>query len=82
MNLDAQIIMLVHDSIVAIVKNEDVIAFCNMAKEITQRDRGVTIPRCPIGVDQDVGQDYSFGHFDKVYGNLFELYKVSSLPPF
>jgi DNA polymerase I-like protein with 3'-5' exonuclease and polymerase domains len=80
--LDAKIIMLVHDSIVSLVKDEDVEKYCNMSKKIIQQDRGVTIPKCPIGVDQDVGQDYSFGFFDKVYGDLFTLYKISSLPPF
>lgn len=65
--LDAQIFMLVHDSIVAIAKDEDVEATREILKRCVQKDRGCSIPGYPIGVDQDVGQDYSFGKFDKVY---------------
>lgn len=81
-NIDAKIIMLVHDSIVADVKNEDVDRYCKLAKEITQKDRGISIVNCPIGVDQDIGQDYSFGEFDRVYGSLFKEYQISSIPAF
>lgn len=59
-HLDARIFMLVHDSIVAIVKDEDVEEYCRILKECTQRDRGCSIPGFPVGVDQEIGQDYSF----------------------
>ena len=65
--LDAHIFMLVHDSIVALVKDEDVVEYCEILKRNTQQDLGCSIKGCPIGVDQDVGQDYSFGHFEEVY---------------
>ena len=65
--LDARIFMLVHDSIVALVKDEDVDAYCAVLKKCTQRDRGCSIPGFPVGVDQDIGQDYSFDHFEEVY---------------
>lgn len=65
--LDANIFMLVHDSIVALVKESDVEAYCKILKNCTQKDRGCSIPGAPIGVDQDIGDDYSFGHFDEVY---------------
>jgi DNA polymerase I-like protein with 3'-5' exonuclease and polymerase domains len=65
--IDAQIFMLVHDSIVALVKDEDVDAYCEILKRNTQKDRGCSIPMCPVGVDQDIGQDYSFGKFSEVY---------------
>ena len=65
--LDAKIFMLVHDSIVAIVKDEDVEAYCEIVKRNTQKDRGCSIPGFPIGVDQEIGQDYSFGKFEKNY---------------
>ncbi len=73
--LDASIFMLVHDSIVALVKDEDVEAYCEIVKRNTQKDRGCSIPGCPIGVDQEIGQDYSFGKWEKQYsfmpgGNL------------
>lgn len=65
--LDAKIFMLVHDSIVALVKDEAVEEYCEILRRNTQKDRGCSISGCPIGVDQEVGQDYSFGKFDKQY---------------
>ena len=65
--LDAKIFMLVHDSIVALVKDEHVEQYCNILKQNTQRDWGCNIQGFPIGVDQEVGEDYSFGKFDKTY---------------
>lgn len=65
--LDAHIFMLVHDSVVALVKDEHVEQYCEILKRCTQKDRGCSIPGTPIGVDQEVGQDYSFGHFEEVY---------------
>jgi DNA polymerase I-like protein with 3'-5' exonuclease and polymerase domains len=65
--LDANIIMLVHDSIVAVVKDEHVEEYCEIMKRNTQKDRGVSIPGCPVGIDVDVSQDYSAGKFDKQY---------------
>ena len=65
--LDAKIFMLVHDSIVALVKDEDVVEYCEILKRNTQQDLGCSIKGYPIGVDQDVGQDYSFGDFEKTY---------------
>lgn len=65
--LDAKIVMLVHDSIVAIVKDEHVEEYCEIMKRNTQKDRGCSIKGFPIGVDQDIGQDYSFGKFEKYY---------------
>ena len=59
--------MLVHDSIVAIVPDSEVEAYCSILKTNTQKDRGCSIPTFPIGIDQEVGQDYSFGKFDKKY---------------
>lgn len=65
--LDARIFMLVHDSIVGIVADKDVDLYCEILKRNTQKDRGCNIPGYPIGVDQEVGQDYSFGKFEKRY---------------
>lgn len=67
LNLDAEIFALVHDSIVSIVKDEDVDTFCKVLKDCVQKDRGCSIRGYPIGVDQEVGEDYSFGKFDKTY---------------
>lgn len=71
--LDAKIFMLVHDSIVALVRDDHVDEYCEILKRNTQKDRGCSIPGFPIGVDQEIGQDYSFGKFDKTYeldGNI------------
>jgi DNA polymerase I-like protein with 3'-5' exonuclease and polymerase domains len=65
--LDAKIFMLVHDSIVALVKDEDVVEYCEILKRNTQHSWGCEIPGAPIGVDQDVGSDYSFGDWEKFY---------------
>lgn len=65
--LDANIFMLVHDSIVAVVKDEDVESYCEILKRNTQKDRGCSIVGFPIGVDQDIGQDYAFGKWEKTY---------------
>lgn len=66
-HLDAHIFALVHDSIVACVKDEHVEEYCALLKYHTQKDRGCSIEGCPIGVDQEVGKDYSFGKFEKHY---------------
>lgn len=59
-HLDAKIFMLVHDSIVAIVKDEHVEEYCAILRKNTQMDRGCSIKGAPIGVDQEIAQDYSF----------------------
>ena len=58
--LDVEIFGLVHDSILAIVKDEDLPEYLDVAKDITQKDFGCMIPGCPIGIDQEIGKDYSF----------------------
>jgi len=65
--LDAKIFMLVHDSIVALVREDQVEQYCKILKTRTQTDRGCSIASSPIGVDQDVGDDYSFGDFEATY---------------
>jgi DNA polymerase I-like protein with 3'-5' exonuclease and polymerase domains len=65
--LDAKIFMLVHDSIVAEVREDQVEEYCEILKRNTQKDRGCSIPDCPIGVEQDIDDDYSFGHFEEKY---------------
>jgi DNA polymerase I-like protein with 3'-5' exonuclease and polymerase domains len=65
--LDARIFMLVHDSIVALVKAEQVDEYCNILRQCTQYDWGCNISGFPIGVDQDIGDDYSFGSFEETY---------------
>ena len=69
--LDAKVFMLVHDSIVAEVREDQVDAYCTILASCTQRDRGFSIPGQPIGIDQDVGDDYSFGDFDEAFGEEY-----------
>lgn len=58
--IDAKIFALVHDSIIAEVKDENIEEYCNNLKLYTQMNRGCSIPGCPIGIDVDIGNDYSF----------------------
>ena len=60
-NKDIKIFALVHDSIVAEVREDLVEEYCAMMKFFTQKDRGVMIPGCPIGIDQEIGDTYAFG---------------------
>lgn len=65
--IDAGIFALVHDAILAEVRDEHVDSYLIHAKECVQMDWGVSIPNCPIGVDVEVGKDYSFGKLEKEY---------------
>lgn len=66
--LDAHIFALVHDSIVALVREDLVDEYCEIVARNTQKDRkGSNISGFPIGIDQEVGTDYSFGKFEKTY---------------
>lgn len=65
--MKSKIFMLVHDSIVGLVAEDEEEAYCEILKRNTQKDRGCSIPGTPIGVDQEVGDDYSFGKWDKYY---------------
>lgn len=66
-NIPAQIFMLVHDSIVIHCKEEYVDEVREIMRRCTQKDRGCSIPNFPIGIDQDVGEDYSFGVYEEQY---------------
>lgn len=76
-NIPAQIFMLVHDSIVIHCKEEYVNIVREIMQRCTQKDRGCSIPNFPIGIDQDVGDDYSFGVYEEQYatkeGKLIRL---------
>lgn len=63
----AKIFALVHDSIVSLVPEEEVADYCKILRHHTQKDRGFSIPGSPIGIDQEVGDDYSFGKFESYY---------------
>ena len=63
----AKIFALVHDSILAEVDEEYVDEYMEIVKDCIQKDRGMSIPNCPVGCDFDVGEDYSFGKFEAKY---------------
>lgn len=69
--MQAEVVALVHDSVMAIVHPDAIEEYQRVLKEITQKDRGFSIPGCPIGVDSEVGVDYSFGKFDKEVGEAY-----------
>ena len=48
----------VHDSIVSEVREDLVDEYVKNAKACIQRDRGLTIPNCPIKVDFEVGPSW------------------------
>ena len=54
----------VHDSIVSEVREDLVDTYIESARECIQRDRGLSIPDCPIKVDFEVGP--SWGELDEI----------------
>ena len=65
---DMKIFALVHDSILAEVKKDKVEEYSEAVQKFVQIDRGLSIPNCPVGCDFDIGNDYSFGKYEKKYG--------------
>ena len=64
----AKIFALVHDSILAEVREDYIEEYSNILLECVQKDRGISIPGCPVGCDFEIGDDYSMGKFEKKYG--------------
>jgi DNA polymerase I-like protein with 3'-5' exonuclease and polymerase domains len=67
-NMKSRIFALVHDSILAEVPEKEVYGYTEALRNYIQLDRGLSIPGCPIGCDFEVGDDYSMGKFEKLYG--------------
>ena len=65
---EMKIFALVHDSILAEVKEDYVDLYCDILKTSIQKNRGLSIPECPVGCDFDIGNDYSMGKFEDKYG--------------
>jgi DNA polymerase I-like protein with 3'-5' exonuclease and polymerase domains len=53
-----KIFALVHDSILAEVHDDYIDEYTLKLAEFTQKDRGLSIPGCPIGLDVEIGQSY------------------------
>lgn len=75
--IDAKIFALVHDSIVAEVKEEHVSDYLELLYSCVQTDRGCSIPLCPIGLDQDSEEggslDYSCGKLEKQFPEIAKV---------
>mgnify|MGYP000394954877 FL=1 len=69
--MKSRIFALVHDSILAEVPEDEVDMYCERLKRFIQKPRaGCHIEGAPVGCDFDIGEDYSFGKFDKEYGSI------------
>jgi DNA polymerase I-like protein with 3'-5' exonuclease and polymerase domains len=65
--MSSKIFGLVHDSILAEVPEDEMDVYCDNLRSFVQKDRGLSIPNCPVGCDFEIGQDYSFDKWDKHY---------------
>jgi DNA polymerase I-like protein with 3'-5' exonuclease and polymerase domains len=68
-NMKSRIFALVHDSILAEVPEDELEEYQRKLKFFIQKDRGLSIPGHSIGCDFEIGDDYSFGKFEKQYMN-------------
>lgn len=66
--MKARIFALVHDSILAEVPDDEVDKYVEKLTSFIKTDRGLSIPGCAIGCEFEIGDDYSFGKFEKQYG--------------
>lgn len=66
--MKARIFALVHDSILAEVPEDEISKYIEELEAFIKKDRGLSIPGCAIGCEFEVGDDYSFGKFEKQYG--------------
>jgi len=70
-DMKSRIFALVHDSILAEVPEDEVEMYCGLLKTYVQKPRvGCHIEGAPIGCDFEIGDDYSFGKFEKEYTNI------------
>jgi len=68
--MESRIFALVHDSILAEVPEDEVEVYSENLQRLIQQDRGIYIPGAPIGCDFEIGEDYSMGKFEKLYGDI------------
>jgi len=76
--LDMEIFALVHDSIVACVREDLVAEFTEIVIRNVQKDRGCSIPDIPIGLEADSEDggslDYSCGKIQKMFPDLAAIF--------
>lgn len=75
--MDARVFALVHDSILGEVPESEVEHYNEILKKFVQTDRGISISGCPIGCDFEVGDDYSFGKYEKFMEEYNAIQRVS-----
>lgn len=68
--MKSKIFALVHDSILAHVKNEETEEYIKIVTSCIQKDRGISIKGCPIGIEFDTHKDYSMGKLEEKYPEL------------
>jgi hypothetical protein len=72
--LDAEIFALVHDSVVAVVREDLVDQYLEILYRHIQTDRGCSIPGCPVGLELDSepggSLDYSCGKLLKMFPEI------------
>lgn len=75
--LDAQIFALVHDSVVAVVREDLVGEYLEILTRNIQKDRGCSIPGVPVGLEQDSqeggSRDYSCGKLEEYFPEVAAL---------
>jgi len=67
--MKARIFALVHDSILAEVPENEIDEYSQKLVEFVQMNRGIYIPGSPVGCDLEIGDDYSMGKWNKLYGD-------------
>lgn len=72
--IDANIFAVVHDSIVACVKEDQVEQYLEIVYRNVKTDRGCSIPGTPIGIDAETedggSRDYSGGKLDEMFPEM------------
>jgi DNA polymerase I-like protein with 3'-5' exonuclease and polymerase domains len=70
--MKSRVFALVHDSILAEVPDDELEIYQEKLRYFVQKDRGLSIPGFPIGCDFEIGDDYSFGKYEK-YEKYWDL---------
>ena len=65
--MDAKIFALVHDSILAEVREDQIDTYVKKLKSFVEKDRGLNIVGKPIGCDFSISDDYSDGDFEEKF---------------
>jgi DNA polymerase I-like protein with 3'-5' exonuclease and polymerase domains len=68
--MKSKIFALVHDSILAEVPDDEIDFYSENLRKFVQMDRGIYIKGAPVGCDFEIGEDYSMGKFEKLYGSI------------